>query len=355
MAIQQHRNTHTARRSSLAHGALAALLTVGAIVGGTANADSLMSKLQQEAPSNWGRWGDDDEIGALNYLDEAQAKRGAAAVRSGRRYMLQVPMTHGDGPVFPGRIPTQHFMAADESAYSSRKAEPMPGGIKASDDVVFMFLQGTTHTDALAHAWYGDQVYGGVSADSTVHGHAHADVGALGERGIVGRGVLLDVGRHLGAGDRLAPDTCVHLDDLEATAEAQNVVIEKRDILILRTGSIARFYDEDPDHAWNAMNEPGLCYSLDLLNWLHEMEIPAIAADNIAVERVMQDIDGETVAIPLHGAMMRDLGIVITEIAWLEDLADDSAADGQYTFLYVAAPLKMEGGTGSPVNPMAIK
>ena len=341
--------------SSLTRGTLAALLTVGALQGGAAGADSLMSTLQQEAPSNWGRWGEDDEIGALNYLDAAEARRAAAAVRSGRRFMLQVPMTHGDGPVFPGRIATQHFMVADESAYSSKKTEPMPGGLKASDDVVFMYLQGTTHTDALAHAWYDDQVYGGVSADSTVHGHAHADVSALAEHGIVGRGVLLDVGRHLGVGGRLAPDTCVHLDDLVATAEAHNVTIEKRDILILRTGSLARFYEEDPDHAWNAYNEPGLCYSLDLLNWLHEMEIPAIAADNIAVERVMQEIDGTTVAIPLHGALMRDLGIVITEIAWLEDLANDSAADGQYTFMYMAAPLKIEGGTGSPVNPIAIK
>lgn len=332
------------------------LLSLGVGLTGSVGAESLMETLQQDAPNNWGKWGEDDEVGAINYLDEAQVLRAAAAVRSGRRFMLQVPMTHGDGPVFPGRTPTQHFMTGDESSYSSRKAEPMPGGMKGSDDVVFMFLQGTTHVDALAHAWYGDQVYGGVSADSTVHGHAHADVGALGERGIVGRGVLLDVGRHLGGSQgRLAPDTCVHLPDLKATAEAQGVTIEPRDILILRTGSIARFYEEAPDHPWNAMNEPGLCYSSELLTWLHAMEIPAITADNIAVERVMQEIDGELLAIPLHGALMRDLGIVITEIAWLEDLAEDSAADGQYTFMYLAAPLKIVGGTGSPVNPVAIK
>lgn len=355
MAIERHRHTAVTPLSSLKCGAFAVLLAASATLSGMAGAESLMERLQEDAPNNWGKWGDDDQIGALNYLDETQAQRGAAAVRSGRRFMLQVPMTHGDGPVFPGRIPTQHFMAGDESSYSSRKTEPMPGGMKGSDDVVFMFLQGTTHVDALAHAWYGDQVYGGVSANSTVHGHTHADVGALGERGIVGRGVLLDLGRHLSEDGRLAPDTCVHLADLKATAEAQNLTIEKRDILILRTGSIARFYDEDPDHPWSPFNEPGLCYSHELLNWLQEMEIPAIAADNIAVERVTQNIDGEIATIPLHGALMRDLGIVITEIAWLEDLADDSAADGQYTFMYMAAPLKMEGGTGSPVNPIAIK
>ncbi len=355
MSIQNHESASRKRVFDSKSAVFATLLAVGAALGGLAEADSPMAQLQQDAPSNWGKWGANDQVGAINYLDEGQVLRGAASIRSGRRFMLQVPMTHGDGPVFPGRTPTQHFMAGDESSYSSRKAEPMPGGMKGSDDVVFMFLQGTTHVDALAHAWYGDQVYGGVPADSTVHGHAHADVGVLGKRGIVGRGVLLDVGRHLGTGGRLPPDTCVHLADLEATAQAQGVTMEKRDILILRTGSIARFYENEPDHAWDAMNEPGLCYSPELLNWLYEMEIPAITADNIAVERVMQEINGEVFAIPLHGALMRDLGIVLTEIAWLEDLAEDSDADGQYTFLYIAAPLKMEGGTGSPVNPVAIK
>lgn len=331
------------------------LLAAGSALAEPADNETAMERLQREAPNNWGRWGEDDQIGALNYLDEAQALRGAAAIRHGRRFMLQIPMTHGDGPVFPGRTPVQHFMVGDESVYDSGKVEPMPGGMKGSDDAVFMYLQGTTHVDALAHAWYGDQVYGGVSADSTIHGHSHADIAAIAEHGIIGRGVLLDVGRHLGENGRLAPDSCVHLDDLEATAEAQGLSIEKRDILILRTGSLARFYEDEPDHAWDAMTEPGLCYSRELLDWLHEMEIPAITADNLAVERVMQEIDGEVVAIPLHGALMRDLGIVLTEIAWLEDLAEDSAADGQYSFFYVAAPLRIEGGTGSPVNPVAIK
>ncbi|MCC5859871.1 MAG: cyclase family protein [Ectothiorhodospiraceae bacterium] len=328
-----------------------------ALMMATASAgDSAMERLQQDAPSNWGKWGDNDQIGALNYLDDAQVLLGVAEVRSGRTFTLQIPMTHGHGPVFPGRTPPLHFMANDEGMYLSGKQEPLAGGVKYSDDVAFIYLQGTTHVDALAHVWYGDYVYGGESAKSTVHGHAHADVSALGEHGIVGRGVLLDLGRHLGEDNgRLAPDTCVHLDDLIATADAQGVTLEKRDILILRTGSIPRFYDEEPDVSWDAMTEPGLCYSRELVEWMYDMEIPSLVADNLAVEKVVQQIDGETVIIPLHGALMRDLGIVLTEIAWLEDLAADSAEDGQYTFLYTAAPLKMVEGSGSPVNPIAVK
>ncbi|RUO37615.1 metal-dependent cyclase [Aliidiomarina shirensis] len=317
---------------------------------------STIERLQQDMPNNWGRWGEDDQIGALNYLDAEQARRGNAAVKSGKVFTLQLPMTHGVGPVFPGRVPTMHFMSQDEGLYSTNKLEPLAGGVKYSDDAVFMYLQGTTHVDALGHAWYADKVYGGVSSESTVHGHDHVDVGVLGNHGVVGRGVLLDVGKHKGGSvGRLAPSSCVTLADLKATAAAQNVTIEKRDILLIRTGSIARFYQENPDAPWDAMTEPGLCYSHDLIEWIDDMEIPFIASDNLAVELVPQDIDGETLVIPLHGALMRDLGVVLSELYWLDDLAADSASDGQYSFLFTAAPLKMARGSGSPVNPIVIK
>ena len=151
---------------------------------------SSIERLQQDMPNNWGRWGDDDQIGALNYLDADQARRGNAAVQSGKVFTLQLPMTHGVGPVFPGRVPTMHFMSQDEGLYSTNKLEPLAGGVKYSDDAVFMYLQGTTHVDALGHAWYADQVYGGVSSESTVHGHDHVDVGVLGNHGVVGLSLI---------------------------------------------------------------------------------------------------------------------------------------------------------------------
>jgi kynurenine formamidase len=351
------------RTTRLSGGFLTVIAATGALLAAAAPAPaeaqkeaSVIERLQTDAPRNWGKWGDADEVGALNYLDAAQVKRGAQAVRSGKTFTLQIPMTHDDGPVFPGRVAMQHYMSQDEALYSSGKADPVAGGIKYSDDVAFMYLQGTTHVDALAHAWYGEQIYGGTSADSTVHGHAVADVAALGERGIVGRGTLLDVGRHRGGDNgRLPPNTCIHLKDLEATAKAQDIEVAKRDILVIRTGSLVRYYEDEPDAEWNAMNEPGLCYSRELLQWLDAMETPAILMDNIAIEKVVQEIDGEQLVIPLHGALMRDMGIVLSEINWLEDLAEDSADDGQYSFLLTAAPLKVEEGSGAPVNPVAVK
>ncbi|MGQ8364466.1 cyclase family protein [Glaciecola sp. 1036] len=334
------------------------LATMSFCLAGTSIAadDSPMTTIQQDKPKNWGKWGNDDEIGALNYLDKAQLMRGLSAVKQGQKFMLQLPMIHGVGPVFPGRVPVMHFMSQDEGIYSSKKSEPLAGGMKYSDDAVFMYLQGTTHVDALGHAWYGDEVYNGKSSQSSIHGHDFVDISKLGEEGITGRGVLLDIGRLRGdTNHRLAPNDCVTLDDLKAAAKEQKVSVEKRDILVIRTGSMGRFYDENDAKNWSALTEPGLCYSKALIDWIDQMEIPVIAADNLAVEKSFQKIDGQDYVIPLHGALIRDLGIVLTELYWLDDLADASAKDGQYTFFFSATPLKMEGGTGSPVNPMVIR
>ena len=83
------------------------------------------------------------------------------------------------------------------------------------------------------------------------------------------------------------------------------------------------------------------------------MEIPNLVTDTIANEVTMDPVHG--VALPLHCALMRNLGVTLTEICDLEALADSCAHDGRYTFLYVAAPLKIHRATGSPVNPVVIK
>ena len=294
-----------------------------------------MDKIQKDAPSNWGKWGPEDKIGGLNYLDDAQTLRGIQEVKTGKRFTLQLPMTHGVGPVFPGRLPVEHFMSQDESTFASGKKDILPGGMKYSDDVVYMYLQGTSHVDALGHAWYGNQIYGGKSANNTVDGHSFVGVGELAEKGITGRGILIDVGVALGdANGRLAPNTCITLDDIKAVAKKQGVTIEKRDILVIRTGSMGRFYDEEDHKNWEASTEPGLCYSKELVQWIADMEIPVIASDNLAVEKSFQEIDGEQAVIPLH---------------------EDCKKDKKYTFFFSAAPLKMKKGSGSPVNPIVIK
>lgn len=376
-------------------GAAAAMAVAGLGADSVAAMEADLNALLDDLPNNWGRWGKDDELGALNFLGSEEAFAGMrAAMQRGptgiERFTLQTPMTGeaidalvGEGnapttdtgdPMFPGRTPARRDNAAD-----ARTAEPYPGGMQFSDDrfVTEFFLHGTTHMDALGHGWYGDEVYNGRDESVTAapkefdhavpgcvdgeagevketHGHSAVDISPLADAGVAGRGVLLDVGRVQGDDcDRLPLGAEVTLEDLKATAEAQGVALRERDIILLRTGSIERV--TDPDAKWDPLNEPGLVFSEDLIRWVHDMEIPMIGADNVAVEKVTQSVDDHTFVLPLHGALLRDLGVSLNEILWLEDLATQCADDGIYDFLLTSAPLHVERATGGPVNPVVLK
>jgi kynurenine formamidase len=137
-----------------------------------------------------------------------------------------------------------------------------------------------------------------------------------------------------------------------ACAEAQGVKIEKHDILIIRTNFLKLFFDQG-EKFYEGFCEPGLVYSPELVQWFQDMEIPNLVTDTIANEVTTDPNNG--IALPLHCALMRNLGVALTEICDLEKLAAHSAEDRQYTFLYTAAPLKVNQASGSPVNPLVIK
>ncbi|MGC6401605.1 cyclase family protein [Sphingomonas sp. FW199] len=315
----------------------------------TPSAKALLAGL----PTNWGRWGSEDEVGALNFLDAAQVLRGVSAVRSGKTFTLQVPMGHEKGdPVWPGRKQAQRVNVLDKGDFLSGKMPEIPGGTEYSDDMMILYLQGSTQYDALGHVWHDNQLYNGYDARSTIGAMAKASVLPLAERGIAGRAVLVDIARYRGK-PWLERGEGFGLDDLLAAAEAQGVAIEKRDILILRTGWIGSYYQRDAAEFYDNYAEPGLCFSRELVEWFHAMEIPNLVTDTIANELAIHPESG--VSFAMHHSLMRNLGVTFTEIAQLDPLAADCAEDGQWTFLYVAAPLKVVGGTGAPVNPVVIK
>ncbi|MGO8966716.1 MAG: hypothetical protein ACLQGN_24660 [Mycobacterium sp.] len=180
-----------------------------------------MDEVLREAPKNWGKWGEEDQVGALNYLTTEEVFRGVRHIKSGTVFTLQrlIGDPNGD-PVWPGRTPAEKTMILDESSWDGDGAPQFPGGLHYADDKISAFLQGSTQYDALGHVWYGGQLWNGYDARSTVGG-------------------------------------------------------------------------------------------LD--------------------------------------------GVALTEICDLEKLASHSAEDRQYTFLYTAAPLKVNEASGSPVNPLVIK
>ncbi len=311
-----------------------------------------MDDLLENSPKNWGKWGPDDEVGALNYLTAEEVLRGIRHVRSGQVFTLQrlIGDPKGD-PVWPGRKPAVRTMILDESSWDGEDAPQFPGGLHYADDKIDAFLQGSTQYDALGHVWYGGQIWNGYDARSTVGGLDRASVAPIAERGVVGRGVLLDMARFRGKDNLDKAETFTH-EDLVACAKAQGTEIEPHDVLVIRTNFLRLFFEQG-EKFYDGFCEPGLVYSPELVSWFQDMEIPNLVTDTIANE-VTTDPNNGT-ALPLHCALMRNLGVTLTEICDLERLAESCAADGQYTFLYAAAPLKVNQASGSPVNPLAIK
>jgi kynurenine formamidase len=318
----------------------------------TATAPAL-GELLKDAPTNWGKWGDDDEVGALNYLGPEQILAAVRLVSEGKVFTLQrlIGDPKGD-PCWPGRKPAERTQILDESDWDEGgKGPAYPGGLHYADDKLDTFLQGSTQYDALGHLWYDNKIWNGYDARTTVGGLDRASIEPIAERGVVGRGVLLDMARFRGKHTLDKGETFTH-EDLLACAQAQGVEIQKRDILIVRTNFLQLFFEQG-EAFYEGFNEPGLVYSPELVQWFRDMEIPNLVTDTIANEVTTDPNNG--VALVLHSALMRNLGIALTEIADLEKLAADSAEDRQYAFLYVAAPLKIAKAAGSPVNPVVIK
>jgi kynurenine formamidase len=309
--------------------------------------------LLKDCPNNWGKWGKDDEVGALNYLDAEQVIAATRLVRKGRVFTLQVPMGDPAGdPVWPSRRSAERYQVLDEGHFNCGKGPVFPGGLHYADDVMSAYLQGSTQYDALGHVWYDGKLYNGYDAMSTVGGLSKVSVQPIAERGVVGRGVLIDMARHRGKAALDKGETFNHEDLLEA-AKKQGVVLSKRTILVIRTGFIETFKTLGKEEFYRNFLEPGLTFSRELVSWFHEMEIPNLVTDTIGNEVTVDPVSG--VALPLHCALMRNLGVAFTEICDLSKLAEDCQQDRVWEFLYTAAPLKVVNGSGAPVNPIVLK
>ena len=295
--------------------------------------------------SNWGRWGAEDERGTLNFITPERVRRAAACVKRGAVFNLGLPLG-ADGPQIGqgGRVNPLHIMTATEGRLSAT-----PDGPRYADDVIVMPLQCATQWDSLAHVYYGGQLYNGFPASNvTAAGAARDAIDRLGP-GIVSRGVLLDLARTRGV-DRLAPGLAIAPADLEAAEHAQGVRVESGDVLLVRTGHLSVFTC-DRDRVGYMRQMPGL--GISCVEWLHARQVAAVASDTNAVEVI--PFEDPSVPLPLHALCIRDMGLTLGEMFDLDALAADCAADGAWEFLFSAPPLRVTGGVGSPVNPLAVK
>lgn len=285
-------------------------------------------------PKDWGRWGPEDGIGRANLLDPATVLAASSCIRTGRRFSLALPLCSPAGdPCLPGRMPSAHFMVQDESHYDSGRLDPLRGGMKYADDSLFMACHGTTHMDALGHAYADGVIWNGYPAATTTGGLRHAAVDQLARRGVVGRAVLVDLARHEGVRN-LPMHRQITLDEIQSTLAGQGTEIGPGDILILRTGIFRLFYEDGPAAYYADWDEPGVTYERDLVEFMAERDIAGLGSDTICNEQPHP----AAADFPLHVALLRNLGISFHEALWLEEWAGDCADDAVHEAFYVAAP-----------------
>jgi kynurenine formamidase len=301
----------------------------------------------EPALRNWGRWGADDERGAANYLTPERIVAAARLIETGKTFSLAIPLDE-KGPVYPGRLNPHRTMVISGADY----AAGFESEFKFADDYIYMPLQGSTQWDALSHAWYGETLYNGVPESAIRGAPVAGGATRLGienvKDSLVGRGVLIDVLAYKGG--TLPAGYVITRADLEGALEKQGTEVHPGDIVLVRTGYVGGYYQiEEPAARFQYLRGSQAGIGRDVVPWIHEKQIAAMAADNLGLEAVPIPADS------VHGAMLKDLGVYMGEIWWLDDLAADCAADGRYAFFLAAQPLHIPGAVGSPLNPVAIK
>jgi kynurenine formamidase len=314
---------------------------------------------------NWGRWGADDELGTLNFITPAKLVESAGLVRQGKLFALGADFdAQGpQGTTASFRTNPIHLMTidgGDAAAYADmvrgwghETAERIwkifdGGPMRFNDDYVIMPLQAATQWDALSHVYYDEQLYNGYPAASvTSFGATRCSIDKVDVKGVTSRAVLLDVARHRG-GEFADPATPILPAELEAIASKVGVDLGTGDILLVRTGWYGGFHQQPRNRAMAAAGLSWTC-----AEWMHGLEIAAVAADNVAVEHSRSEVDGAF--LPMHMLCLRDMGMMFGEIWDLDALAADCAGDGIYEFQLIASPLRVTGAVGSPLNPIALK
>jgi kynurenine formamidase len=292
------------------------------------------------AVSNWGRWSDGGQRGALNHLTRDRVAAALRLARTGETVSLSQPLRTEAGIDMPE--PADHHMTmltdVDIGSGSLRFAKDYVG--------VDYHNEGHSHIDAFSHVAFDGQLFDGKPDRSVTSGGALAgDIEVLRD-GLVGRAVLLDVPRVRGV-RWVEPGEHVFREDLEAAEREQGVRAGPGDILLVRTGHARRLAELEP---WDTREAKS---GLDptTARFLAEREISVLGSDGNS-DTAPSTTEG--VAFPIHVLAINAMGVHLLDYLQLEDVVPRCEAEGRWEFLLVAAPLRIVGGTGSPLNAVAI-
>lgn len=296
-------------------------------------------------PSAWGLFGEHDNVGTVNRLTAQRVAAAAGLIRDGRVFSLNAPMNAFSNTQFGRGEAVRHTIHHP----------------RFFDDYIDGFaLQGASHWDSLGHVGYDPAHFYNGATEAEVESGARNTIEHWAERGIAGRGVLLDLARTMTADGRPfdpGSATAFTVEDLELARDAAGAEIGEGDVLVLRTG-FAPWFASLPrsERDSREFRAPGIDHSEQMCRYLWNLGIAAIATDTFAVEVWPPDWRDESFPWgQLHVVLIGQLGMALGEMWWLESLADDCARDRRYDFFLTSSPLNVPGAYGSPANALAIK
>ena len=284
--------------------------------------------------SNWGRWGESDELGALNFISPAKRKEAAKLVREGISVSLARDIEKEESVDNP--FPFEHSMLLTGKS---------PGIF--SNDAYRIQYHGWAHThiDSLCHMFYQGKMFNGFSRmEVTDQGARKLGIQTL-KNGIFSRGILMDIPALKGV-EYLEPGEAIYPEDLDAWEKKAGVQVGPGDVLLVRTGRWAR---RSAKGAWDVSKKAAGMYA-SCARWLHEREIALLGSD-AASEVAPSGIEG--VVNPIHQLSIIAMGVPIFDNCDLEALSATAKRLQRWEFLLTAAPLPVGGGTGAPLNPIA--
>ena len=313
---------------------------------------------RRPAGSAWHVFGEGDQLGTVNFISEQQVRAALGTVRTGRTINLDYPVNAFVPSIAGTRPPTRHTIFSNNPHHRD-------------DWLDSFYLQSTSQIDGLRHISHPQHgFFGGVAEERIDVGTPELGVQALAERGIVSRGVLLDVPGHFAEiGRDYDVTTCVRITpvDLDEIAARQEVEIRPGDVLLLYFGWAERYLSLAVPERSTMSQKPGLDQSEAMLAWLWDHQIAVVAADNPGVEAIPVHRDSGWFAAeapppargPSHNGLMHRqlialLGMTLGELWKLDELTRHCRSAQQYDFLLMAKPLNLVGGVGSPPQAMAI-
>ena len=298
-------------------------------------ADAAMVEQWLEDVSNWGRWGDNDQLGTLNLITPEKRLAAAALVADGVSVSLAHHALTDTTPDNPS--PYGHQMTAQ----GTDNTFPF-----VSDEITVDYHgYAHSHMDSLCHMFWNGKMYNGYARD-TIDDAGCSQLGIQGfQQGIFTRGILMDIARLKGV-DYLEPATPIYAEDLEAWEEEAGLEVSAGDVVLIRTGRWARRAEHG---AWDVgTGSAGLHASAVL--WLHERDVAMLGSD-VASDVLPSGIEG--ISHPVHLLTLVARGCPIFDNLDLEAVSAAAAERNRYEFLLTAAPIAMPQGTGSPLNPIA--